>query len=143
MASLASSQRLLFSRCRQQALRAARRSSSGRRAIATASAEDVQDWKDSGIVCERNLITFKTLHDIQVNSCEVFENNRLFGTYSEASKDFEWMTFGEFGDKVDQCRAVLKDLGEFNYLVEKDCYGCQVCKVYLYLIGSLLLCCVS
>lgn len=53
-----------------------------------------------------------------------FTDNPLFGTYKapveeenvvkDASGEkgaFEWMTYGEYGEMVDACRTVLKDLG--------------------------------
>ena len=81
------------------------------RSIQSASAADVQAWKDRGIIDDNEVTVFDTLHEMQKNSCEVYAKNNLFGTYTEASKSFEWMTFGEFAEKVDQCRSVLKDLG--------------------------------
>lgn len=124
MVSLASSQRLLSRLASSQrralglqARRAALRggTSAACRSISTASAEDVQAWRDAGFLDERKLTVFETLHELQDHSCTVFNNNPLFGTYTEQgpAPSFEWMTYGEFGDKVDQCRALLKDLGEF------------------------------
>jgi len=57
-----------------------------------------------------------------------FRDNPLFGTYKapvveenvvKDQKDvqgtFEWMTFGEYGEMVDRCRTVLKDIGIGEY----------------------------
>ena len=49
---------------------------------------------------------------MQINSCKVYADKQLFGTYSEESKKFEWMTFQDYADRVDQCRSMLQDLGE-------------------------------
>lgn len=53
-----------------------------------------------------------------------FRDNPLFGTYKapvteeNVVKDqkaeqgsFEWMAYGEYGEMVDRCRVVLKDIG--------------------------------
>ena len=49
---------------------------------------------------------------MQVNACEVFAKNDLFGTFSEDSKTFEYITYHEFEQRVDCCRTVLRDLGK-------------------------------
>ena len=49
--------------------------------------------------------------EMQINSCKVFESNDFLGTFQESSGAFEYMTYGEFSDRVDRCRTVLKDLG--------------------------------
>ena len=54
-----------------------------------------------------------------------FKDNPLFGTYvpekveenvvTDPAKEkgqFEWMTYGDYGEKVARCRTVLKDIGE-------------------------------
>jgi hypothetical protein len=69
-------------------------------------------WFEQGVLDERGLTVFHTLHEMQVNSCKVYAKKQLFATYSEESKQFEWMTFQDYADRVDACRAVLKDLGE-------------------------------
>lgn len=84
----------------------------GARALTGASATDIAAWKERGVIDDRELVQFQTLHEMQVNSCEVYARNELFGTYVEPTKSFEWMTFAEFADNVDKCRAVLKDLGK-------------------------------
>jgi len=66
------------------------------------------------ILDDQNLLHFDTLHELQMNSSLIFADNPIFGTYTEREgKDpaFEYMTYGEFGEKVDSCRSVLKDLG--------------------------------
>ena len=84
------------------------------------SAEQEASFQQQGILDERGLVNFDTLHEMQTRSCQVFEPKPLFGTYSEDSKNFEWMTYGEFGQKVDRTRAVLKDLSEFASTVMKS-----------------------
>lgn len=73
-------------------------------------------FQAAGILDENRLLNFDTLHEMQVRACEVFEPKRLFGTFSEESNKFEFMTFGEFGQQVDHVRALLKDLGKFSIL---------------------------
>jgi len=73
--------------------------------------EEQKAFQEQGILDERGLTIFDTLHDMQVRSCQVFNDRKLFGTYSEETKDFEWMSFADYDHKVNQCRAVLKDLG--------------------------------
>ncbi len=74
----------------------------------------------------RGLLQFKTLHEMNCNAAIAFRDNPLFGTYKaapvadenvlkekeEAKGKFEWMTYGEYGDLVNRCRTVLKDIGE-------------------------------
>jgi hypothetical protein len=53
-----------------------------------------------------------------------FKDNPLFGTYkaekmeenvvtdpAKEKGEFEWMTYGDYGEKVARCRTVLKDIG--------------------------------
>eukprot|EP00977_Amphora_coffeiformis_P010075 scaffold2353_cov167-Amphora_coffeaeformis.AAC.66 len=76
------------------------------------TAADIKAWQDQLVLDDRELVNFTTLHEMQVNACDVYSTNKLFGTYAEASKSFEWMTFEGFAHNVDQCRSVLQDLGE-------------------------------
>ena len=63
-----------------------------------------------------------------------FKDNPLFGTYrapeteenivkdqEEAKGSFEWMTYGEYGELVDRCRTVLKDIGKCIIVVDLRC----------------------
>ena len=98
---------------RQSLVRSARRiilAQQSRGIVGTA--EDIKTWQEQLVLDDRELVNFNTLHEMQVNACDVYSTNKLFGTYAEASKSFEWMTFEGFADKVDQCRSVLQDLGE-------------------------------
>lgn len=72
--------------------------------------------REHGIFCEDNLLKFNTLHELQKRSSIAFAENPIFGTYTDVDGDprFEYMNYREFGEKVDQCRTVLKDLGESN-----------------------------
>lgn len=76
------------------------------------STDREKEFQAAGILDENRLLNFDTLHEMQVRACQVFEPKRLFGTYSEESNQFEFMSFGEFGQQVDHVRALLKDLGK-------------------------------
>eukprot|EP00529_Nitzschia_sp_RCC80_P017867 CAMPEP_0113495474 /NCGR_PEP_ID=MMETSP0014_2-20120614/29629_1 /TAXON_ID=2857 /ORGANISM="Nitzschia sp." /LENGTH=843 /DNA_ID=CAMNT_0000389375 /DNA_START=149 /DNA_END=2681 /DNA_ORIENTATION=- /assembly_acc=CAM_ASM_000159 len=61
---------------------------------------------------ETGLLKFNTLHELQENACQVYSHDHeLFGTFSESSQKFEYMTYSDFGQRVEECRSVLKDLG--------------------------------
>lgn len=86
--------------------------------------EDVTD--------DHGLLQFKTLHEMNHYASVAFRDNPLFGTYKapqvdenvveqkEGTGTFEWMTYGEYGDVVERCRTVLKDIGEFDVLCSQD-----------------------
>jgi len=82
----------------------------------TLTREDVMD--------SQGLLQFKTLHEMNHYASIAFRENPLFGTYrapvveenvvkdqKEGKGSFEWMTYGEYGEMVDRCRTVLKDIG--------------------------------
>lgn len=75
---------------------------------------ELQKFRELGYVDEDGLTVFETLHEMQVRSCEVFSDRELFGTFSEESQKFEWMTYAEYADKVDTCRAFLQSVGKFE-----------------------------
>ena len=88
------------------------------RASSTITKEDVLD--------SQGLLQFTTLHEMNHYASIAFKDNPLFGTYKEPKMEenvvedqvkvkgeFEWMTYGEYGEKVARCRTVLKDIGEF------------------------------
>jgi hypothetical protein len=80
------------------------------------STEAFADLRKQGIMDERNLLQFKTLHELQRNASLAFGDHPLFGTYQKKEghdASFEFMTYKEFGTAVDHCRTVLKDLGKF------------------------------
>ena len=61
------------------------------------------------------LIEFSTLHQLQENSCQTFSANKLFGTYSSETKDFEFLTYEDVGREVNRCRTLLRSMGELEY----------------------------
>ncbi|KAL7468978.1 hypothetical protein ACHAXS_009258 [Conticribra weissflogii] len=74
------------------------------------------------------LLQFKTLHEMNYYASIAFNKNPLFGTYKAPEEEenivkdpsgalgtFEWMTYGEYGEMVTKCRAVLKDIGIREY----------------------------
>ena len=83
----------------------------------------IEDLQSQGILDEHELLRFNTLHELQKNACAAFPDNTCFGTYVETNKkgDYEWMTYQDFGEKVNLCRSVLKDLGT-SYIVYRCFY---------------------
>lgn len=75
----------------------------------------VNDSDAKGLVDSQGLTIFDTLHELQETSCKVYANNELFGTYNDLLGNFEYIKYSEFGQKVDECRAVLKHLGVAPY----------------------------
>jgi len=108
---------------RQAALRLGSRLS--RRTIAPALSQtrnfsvELKKWQELGYVDDKGLTVFDTLHEMQVRSCQTYGKNNIFGTYSADKGEFEWMTFTEYGEAVDKCRAVLKDIGTLR----ESCVG--------------------
>ncbi|KAL7519059.1 hypothetical protein ACHAWX_003856 [Stephanocyclus meneghinianus] len=58
---------------------------------------------------EDDYLDFSTLHSLNANAVKAYASNPLFGTFRHDK--FEWMTYEEFGKRVDLCRALLKDVG--------------------------------
>ena len=56
-----------------------------------------------------SLIHFKTLAEMQMNACEAYGRNPLFGTYDAELEEFLWMDYETFGVKVEKTRSVLSD----------------------------------
>ena len=54
-----------------------------------------QQYFKEGIMDERGLVQFDTLHNMQVRSCRVYADKDLFATYSTTTQNFEWMAFAE------------------------------------------------
>ena len=75
------------------------------------SSEREKEFQELGFLDERGLTVFDTLHEMQVRTCAVFAENELFGSYDSEANSYKYITYGEFAEKVDKCRAVLKDLG--------------------------------
>mmetsp|Transcript_26633 Transcript_26633/g.37521 ORF Transcript_26633/g.37521 Transcript_26633/m.37521 type:complete len:706 (-) Transcript_26633:170-2287(-) len=81
---------------------------------------DVKGLQEMGVLDDGELVQFDTLHNMQVNACLAFDENDLFGTYKAAVSEkeeaqYEWMSFTEWGETVNQCRAVLQDMGVEEY----------------------------
>jgi hypothetical protein len=55
---------------------------------------------------------FSTLYELQSTACKAFAQNTLFGTYKPNQEDFEYMTYHDFGNEVNCCRTMLRNLGE-------------------------------
>jgi hypothetical protein len=70
---------------------------------------------EPGLLDNQGMTVFNTLHELQEVACKVYANNDLFGTFSEQSQKFEYLTYKEFGHKVEECRAVLKHLGKWLF----------------------------
>jgi long-subunit acyl-CoA synthetase (AMP-forming) len=54
--------------------------------------------------------SFNTLSELQSKACTLYESNPMLGTKSIDNKSFEWLTYGDFGRKVEKFRGVLRDL---------------------------------
>ena len=82
-----------------------------------------QTLQAEGVLDERGLVNFDTLHELQVNSCKTFATSELFGTYSKDKKIFEWDTYDAFAEQVAKTRAVLRDIGKYRkkLIVSDDC----------------------
>ena len=76
------------------------------------TAKESASYQSQGLIDERNLLSFNTLHEMQERASLVYQHRDLFGTYSTDTSKYEWIPYGQFGTMVDRCRAVLKDLGE-------------------------------
>ena len=76
--------------------------------------EREQKYHDMGWMDDRGLTLFKTLHENQVRSCEIYADNELYGAYNDETGEFDYFTYKDFGDKVNRARHVLKDLGEYR-----------------------------
>ena len=53
--------------------------------------------------------TFTNLVAMQQSACQRFSDRPLFGT--KIANQYHWMTYAEFAERVDQCRAGLAQLG--------------------------------
>lgn len=72
---------------------------------------DIERWQKEGFLDDQGLTRFDTLHEMVDRSTQVFADKQLFGTYSDKSKEFEWMTFSDYRFKIQECRSLLQDLG--------------------------------
>jgi len=87
-----------------------------RRAALFSSQSDLS-LQERGIYDENNLLKFKTLHELQTNASIAFADNPLFGKYVKNEGEdakFEYMSYSEYGDSVDTCRALLTNLGKLQ-----------------------------
>jgi len=75
----------------------------------------VQRLQADGVLDDRGLVNFDTLHELHVNSCKTYAHSHLFGTFSKETKVFEWETYSRFAEQVTRTRAVLRDLGVREY----------------------------
>jgi hypothetical protein len=79
---------------------------------ARAFSTQIQSLQAEGVLDDKGLVNFDTLHDLHMNSCKTFGSAELFGTFNKDKKIFEWDTYTVFGEQVMKTRAVLKDIGE-------------------------------
>ena len=63
-------------------------------------------------------INYNNLVEMQEDACSKFSQNPIFGTKNGGA--FEWITYAEFAEKVDQFRGGLATLG-----VGKDAAPCR------------------
>lgn len=54
---------------------------------------------------------FKDLVDVLDKSVAAYGRNNLFGTKSESGDEWQWLTYGDFGKRVDDLRGGLAGLG--------------------------------
>jgi long-chain acyl-CoA synthetase len=52
---------------------------------------------------------FKTLVEMQEESCRLYKDNKYLGTW--INDDFKYITYGEFGVQVEKCRCALSHVG--------------------------------
>ncbi len=52
---------------------------------------------------------YETLVDLIQGSCRKYQDRNLFGTKKHGT--WQWITYGDFGNLVDQCRSGLKTVG--------------------------------
>ena len=64
----------------------------------------------STVASSHDYLQFDTLHSLNANAVKRYEKNPLFGTFF--NDKFDWMTYGEFGMRVDKGRGLLSDVGE-------------------------------
>lgn len=84
-------------------------SSTARRFITN---DQEKNFQRAGIIDDQGMVVFDTLHELQVHSSILYSDNDLFGTFDDKTKSYHYMTYAEYRTKVNQCRTLLKDLGE-------------------------------
>jgi len=70
-----------------------------------------QSNKNNELHRKDGLLEFKTLYELQSRACEVYSKNPIYGTYNETTSKFDYLNYEDFGNKVHECCALLKDLG--------------------------------
>jgi long-chain acyl-CoA synthetase len=94
----------------------------------TTSCRSSSNLTKEDVVDSDGLLQFTTLHEMNHFASIAFKDNPLFGTYkaekveenvvkdpAKEKGEFEWMTYGDYGEKIARCRTVLKDIGESCY----------------------------
>ena len=88
--------------------------------VSFSSQSNSSSLQERGILDEHNLLKFDTIHELQSRASIAFADNPIFGKYVKHDGEdakFEYMTYSEFGDKVDTCRTLLKDLGKISDMI--------------------------
>jgi len=83
-------------------------SSSSRRFLTT---DEEKEFRGRGILDDEGMVTFETLHELQVRSSLVYSDNEIFGTFDPETGKYDWITYAEYSQRVNQCRTLLKDIG--------------------------------
>jgi hypothetical protein len=94
----------------------------------TTSCRSSSNLTKEDVVDSDGLLQFTTLHEMNHFASIAFKDNPLFGTYkaekveenvvkdpAKEKGEFEWMTYGDYGEKIARCRTVLKGIGESCY----------------------------
>jgi len=70
----------------------------------------MEDYQARGIISSEELLEFDILHQTQVNASIEFADNEFFGTFRSkengGNDNYEYITYHEYGEKVDHCRTV-------------------------------------
>ena len=109
-------------------------SSSSRRFLTTG---EEKEFRGRGILDDEGMVTFETLHELQVRSSLVYSDNEIFGTFDPETGKYDWITYAEYSQRVNQCRTLLKDIGTNNDERKKEHYSCCG-KLLLPLLTSLI-----
>ena len=100
----------------------------GRYFLSTEASSSSSSLTREDVTDSDGLLQFKTLYEMNHYASIAFKDNPLFGTYKapvteenivkdqkEVQGEFEWMTYGEYGELVGRCRTVLKDIGKSTW----------------------------
>ena len=97
---------------------------------------------DRPIHATPHYMDYDTLVDMHLVTRQSFGNRPLFGTKpgGQGSAPFEWMTYKDFGKRVDQCRAALDGLGiargDKVVIVSNNRQEWAVCAYATYSLGA-------